>query len=276
MKVLVVGDGGREHALAWRCAASAAVSEVLVAPGNAGTATEPRLRNVGVAASDIPGLVALARAENIALTIIGPETPLVGGVVDAFQAAGLRCFGPSRAAAQLEGSKAFSKEFLRRHQIPTAGYRSFTRADFDAAWLRAQRTPIVVKASGLAAGKGVVIAHSTGEALAAVEEMFAGRFGAAGDTVVVEEFLAGEEASFIVMADGVTRAAVRQLAGPQARRRRRQRAQYRRHGRVFARAGGDPGRARARHARSDRTHAGRSRLRWHAVHRLPLCRPDDR
>ncbi len=202
MRVLIVGNGGREHALAWRCAASPDVSEVLVAPGNAGTATEPKVRNVPVASTNMAGLVELARAEGVALTIIGPETPLVGGVVDAFQAAGLACFGPSRACAQLEGSKAFSKEFLRRHGIPTAQYRSFTRADFDAAWLRAQRTPIVIKASGLAAGKGVVIAQNTAIAQATVEAMFAGSFGAAGDTVVVEEFLEGEEASFIVMADG--------------------------------------------------------------------------
>ncbi len=202
MKVLIVGNGGREHALAWRCAASPAVSEVLVAPGNAGTATEPRVRNISVAATDIPGLIAVARAEGVALTIIGPETPLVMGVVDAFEAGGLRCFGPHRAAAQLEGSKAFTKEFLRRHNIPTAGYRSFTRADFDPAWLLAQPTPIVIKASGLASGKGVVIAQSGAEALATVEEMFSGRFGDAGDTVVIEEFLEGEEASFIVMADG--------------------------------------------------------------------------
>ncbi|MBS0388067.1 MAG: phosphoribosylamine--glycine ligase, partial [Proteobacteria bacterium] len=202
MKVLIVGNGGREHALAWKCAASPSVREVLVAPGNAGTATEPKVRNAAVAATDIAGLVALARAEGVALTIIGPETPLVMGVVDAFQAAGLACFGPSRACAQLEGSKSFTKEFLRRHEIPTARYRSFTRADFDAAWLRAQPMPIVIKASGLAAGKGVVIATSSAEALATVEEMFAGRFGAAGDTIVIEEFLSGEEASFIVMADG--------------------------------------------------------------------------
>ena len=203
MKVLIVGNGGREHALAWRCAVSASVDEVLVAPGNAGTATEPKVRNVAVAATDIAGLVALAHAENIALTIIGHETPLVMGVVDAFQAAGLACFGPSRACAQLEGSKSFTKEFLRRHNIPTAHYRSFTRADFDADWLRAQPMPIVIKASGLAAGKGVVIATSATEALETVVAMFDGRFGDAGDTVVVEEFLDGEEASFIVMADGV-------------------------------------------------------------------------
>ena len=204
MKILVVGNGGREHALAWVCRRAAGVAEVLVAPGNAGTATEPGVRNVPVAATDVAGLVALARAEGVGLTIIGPEAPLVAGVVDAFEAAGLKCFGPSRACAQLEGSKAFTKEFLRRHGIPTAAYRSFTRDSFDAAWLRAQRAPLVVKASGLAAGKGVVIAATVDEALATVQEMFAGRFGDAGDTVVVEEFLEGEEASFIVMADGRT------------------------------------------------------------------------
>jgi phosphoribosylamine--glycine ligase len=204
MKILIVGNGGREHALAWVCRRAAGVAEVLVAPGNAGTATEPGVRNVPVAATDVAGLVALARAEGVALTIIGPEAPLVAGVVDAFQAAGLKCFGPSKACAQLEGSKAFTKEFLRRHGIPTAAYRSFTRDTFDAAWLRAQRAPLVVKASGLAAGKGVVIAATVDEALATVQEMFAGRFGDAGDTVVVEEFLEGEEASFIVMADGRT------------------------------------------------------------------------
>ena len=202
MKILIVGNGGREHALAWRCAASVSVDEVLVAPGNAGTATESKVRNVAVGATDIAGLVALARDEDISLTIIGPEAPLVMGVVDAFQSAGLACFGPSRACAQLEGSKSFTKEFLRRHKIPTAQYRTVTRADFDAGWLRAQSMPIVIKASGLAAGKGVVIAASAHEALETVEAMFGGRFGDAGDTVVIEEFLQGEEASFIVMADG--------------------------------------------------------------------------
>ena len=203
MKVLIVGAGGREHALAWKCAQSPRVNEVLVAPGNAGTASEPRIRNVAVAADDVAGLVALAQRERVALTIIGPEAPLVLGVVDAFEAAGLRCFGPRRAPSQLEGSKAFTKEFLRRHGIPTAGYATFTRANFDADWVRKQRTPIVVKASGLAAGKGVVIATSADEAIATAQDMFAGRFGSAGDEVVIEEFLPGEEASFIVIADGV-------------------------------------------------------------------------
>jgi len=202
MKVLIVGGGGREHALAWKCAQSPRVREVLVAPGNAGTAAEPRVRNVDIAASDFPRLLELARREAVALTIIGPEAPLVAGIVDAFQAAGLRCFGPSRLAARLEGSKSFSKDFLQRHGIPTAAYRSFTRGNFDRAWLRSQRAPIVVKASGLASGKGVVIAQSLDEAEAAVAEMFSGRFGDAGAEVVIEQFLQGEEASFIVMADG--------------------------------------------------------------------------
>ncbi len=202
MKVMVIGGGGREHALAWKLAQSPRVSEVLVAPGNPGTAAEPKCRNVAVAADDVPGLVAIAGAEGVALTIVGPEQPLVIGVVDAFAAAGLRCFGPRQAAAQLEGSKAFTKRFLERHHIPTAAYGVFTCANFDAAWVRAQRAPLVVKADGLAAGKGVIICATQEEAVTTVEEMFAGAFGTAGDTVVVEQFLEGEEASFIVMVDG--------------------------------------------------------------------------
>jgi len=202
MKVLIVGGGGREHALAWKCAQSSRVEEVLVAPGNAGTAAEPRVRNVDVSASDTARLIELAQRETVRLTIIGPEAPLVAGIVDAFQASGLRCFGPSRLAARLEGSKAFSKQFLARHGIPTAAYRSFTRSNFEPDWLRCQRAPIVIKASGLASGKGVIIAHSVDEAEATVQEMFRGRFGESGAEVVVEEFMHGEEASFIVMADG--------------------------------------------------------------------------
>jgi phosphoribosylamine--glycine ligase len=202
MKVLIVGGGGREHALAWKCAAAARVAEVLVAPGNAGTAEEPRVRNVGVAADDIAALLRLARAERVDLTIVGPEAPLVAGLVDAFAEAGLSCFGPRRAAARLEGSKAFAKEFLRRHGIPTARSATFTHGSFDPDWVRGQRAPLVVKASGLAAGKGVVIADSSGAAIAAAEAMFAGQFGDAGREVVIEEFLEGEEVSFIVMADG--------------------------------------------------------------------------
>jgi phosphoribosylamine--glycine ligase len=202
MKVLVIGGGGREHALAWKLAQSSRVREVLVAPGNAGTAMEPRCRNVAVAATDIAGLVTLARSEKIGLTVVGPEGPLVAGVVDAFGAAGLPCFGPTMAAAQLEGSKRHTKEFLARHGIPSARYSVFTKEDFDPAVIRAQRPPIVVKADGLAAGKGVVIATTAEEAISTVEQMLAGAFGEAGKVVVVEEFLEGEEVSFIVMADG--------------------------------------------------------------------------
>jgi phosphoribosylamine--glycine ligase len=202
VKILVIGSGGREHALAWKCVSSARVSEVIVAPGNAGTATELGVRNVNVSAEDVPALVALARSERVDLTIVGPEAPLVAGVVDQFTTAGLRCFGPRQSPARLEGSKAFTKEFLRRHRIPTASYATFTRETFDPDYIRRQRAPIVVKASGLAAGKGVVIAASAAEAIAAAQAMFAGQFGNAGQQVVVEEFLPGEEASFIVMADG--------------------------------------------------------------------------
>ncbi|HEY6453089.1 MAG TPA: phosphoribosylamine--glycine ligase [Steroidobacteraceae bacterium] len=217
MKVLIVGGGGREHALAWKCAQSARVREVIVAPGNAGTGAEPGVRNVDVAASDSAGLVALARREGINLTIIGPEAPLVEGIVDDFAAAGLACFGPSRLAARLEGSKIFAKEFLQRHAIPTAQYRSFTRSSYDGAWLRTQRAPIVIKASGLASGKGVVVAESLEQADAAARAMLDGRFGAAGAQIVIEEFLTGEEASFIVMADGTH---VLPLASSQDHKRR--------------------------------------------------------
>ena len=202
MKVLIIGSGGREHALAWKVAQSPRVTEIHVAPGNAGTALESRTRNVDVAADDVPGLVRHALAERVDLTIVGPEGPLVLGVTDAFEAAGLRCFGPSRAAAQLEGSKAFSKDFLRRHGIPTASYATFTRADFDPAWVLAQRAPLVVKADGLAAGKGVVICATAAEAVETTRAMFDGRYGVAGERVVIEEFLEGEEASFIAVVDG--------------------------------------------------------------------------
>ncbi|MEP7313788.1 MAG: phosphoribosylamine--glycine ligase, partial [Pseudomonadota bacterium] len=202
MKVLIIGGGGREHALAWKCAAAERVTEVLVAPGNAGTATEPKVRNVPVAADDLEGLAELAQREGVQLTIVGPEVPLVAGISDVFKARGLPCFGPSKAASQLEGSKSFTKEFLARHRIPTAAYRTFTRATFDRAWLLAQPVPVVVKASGLAAGKGVIIAQTAAEAVEAAESMFDGRFGAAGAEIVIEQFLEGEEASFIVMCDG--------------------------------------------------------------------------
>ena len=202
MKVLIVGSGGREHALAWKVAQSPRVTHVYVAPGNAGTGLEPRAENVDIASDDVPALLKFAQQHKVDLTIIGPEAPLVIGIVDAFTAAGLRCFGPSQACARLEGSKAFTKDFLKRYGIPTAAYATFTRANFDAAWVRAQQAPLVVKADGLAAGKGVVICASVEEAVATAEGMFAGQFGKAGETVVVEEFLEGEEASFIAMVDG--------------------------------------------------------------------------
>ena len=202
MKVLIIGSGGREHALAWKCAASEHVREVLIAPGNAGTALEPKCRNTAVDTGDIPALIELVRRERVELTIVGPEGPLVAGVVDAFQAAGLDCFGPTRQAARLEGSKAYTKDFLARHRIPTARSRTFTRQDYDPTWLEHQSLPVVIKASGLAAGKGVIIAETRDEARTAIGGMFAGRFGTAGEQVIVEEFLRGEEVSFIVMADG--------------------------------------------------------------------------
>jgi phosphoribosylamine--glycine ligase len=203
MKVLVIGSGGREHALAWKLAQSARVDEVLVAPGNAGTATEPKCRNVAVKATDIEGLLALVARESVAVTVVGPEAPLVAGVVDRFRAEGLRIFGPTAAAAQLEGSKVFAKDFLARHGIPTAHYAVFTQLDAALAHLRKVGAPIVVKADGLAAGKGVIVAMKLDEAEAAVRDMLAGNaFGAAGSRVVIEEFLDGEEASFISMVDG--------------------------------------------------------------------------
>ena len=205
MKVLVIGSGGREHALAWKLAQSAGVDEVLVAPGNAGSGLETGVRNVDVAATDIQGLMALARTEQVDFTVVGPEAPLVLGTVDQFTAAGLPCFGPTQAAAQLEGSKAFSKDFMRRHNIPTAAYASFTDVADATKYIQENGAPIVVKADGLAAGKGVVVAQNEEEAIAAVEDMLSGNgFGEAGHKVVIEEFLQGEEASFICLCDGKT------------------------------------------------------------------------
>lgn len=203
MNVLVIGSGGREHALAWKTAQSNKVDKVFVAPGNAGTALEPNLENVNISVEDLPSLVDFAKNNDIALTIVGPEVPLVLGIVDAFEAAGLKCFGPSKGAAQLEGSKAFSKDFLAKHKIPTADYQVFTEIPPAVSYIEKMGAPIVVKADGLAAGKGVILAETEAEAIAAVEDMLAGnKFGDAGARVVIEEFLFGEEASFIVMADG--------------------------------------------------------------------------
>ncbi|MFZ5560059.1 MAG: phosphoribosylamine--glycine ligase [Pseudomonadota bacterium] len=202
MKILILGSGGREHALAWKCAQDARVSKVFVAPGNAGSATEAKCENVALDILDNAQLVEFARA-NADLTLVGPEAPLVNGVVDAFRAAGLNIWGPTQYAAQLEGSKAFAKDFLARHKIPTAGYGVFTQAGEALAYLRAKGAPIVVKADGLAAGKGVIVAMTLKEAEDAVTDMLGGQaFGAAGSRVVIEEFLDGEEASFIVMVDG--------------------------------------------------------------------------
>jgi phosphoribosylamine--glycine ligase len=200
MKILIVGGGGREHALAWKCAQSPRVRHVFVAPGNAGTALEPRMSNVDIAADDSDALVAFANRESIDLTIIGPEGPLVAGIVDRFKLAGRACFGPTQAAARLEGSKAFTKNFLQRYGIPTASYATFSAADFDADYVRARRLPLVVKADGLAAGKGVVICETHEATIEAAGAMLGGSFGAAGNTVVIEEFLRGEEVSFIVVA----------------------------------------------------------------------------
>jgi len=203
MNILIIGNGGREHALAWKAAQSPLADKVFVAPGNAGTALEHKVENVDISATDIPALVKFAQDKQIGLTIVGPEAPLVIGVVDAFREAGLKIFGPTQAAAQLEGSKAFTKDFLARHKIPTAEYQNFTEVEPALAYLREKGAPIVVKADGLAAGKGVIVAMTLQEAEDAVRDMLSGNaFGEAGSRVVIEEFLDGEEASFIVMVDG--------------------------------------------------------------------------
>ncbi|GAB7198157.1 phosphoribosylamine--glycine ligase [Dickeya oryzae] len=203
MNILIIGNGGREHALAWKAAQSPLADKVYVAPGNAGTALEPALENVNIAATDIPALLDFARQNAIGLTIVGPEAPLVIGVVDAFRAAGLKIFGPTQAAAQLEGSKAFTKDFLARQHIPTAEYQNFTEIEPALEYIRRKGAPIVIKADGLAAGKGVIVAMTLEEAENAATDMLAGNaFGDAGHRIVVEEFLNGEEASFIVMVDG--------------------------------------------------------------------------
>ncbi len=203
MKILVIGSGGREHALAWKCAQASSVDQVFVAPGNAGTAQEAKIENVNIDVLDNKALLEFAQNTQIDLTIVGPEAPLVNALVDEFNAANLACFGPTQQAAQLEGSKAFTKDFLARHKIPTAAYQNFTEIDPAVAYIKEMGAPIVVKADGLAAGKGVIVAQSEEEAIAAVNDMLAdNRFGDAGSRVVIEEFLTGEEASFICMVDG--------------------------------------------------------------------------
>jgi len=204
MNILIVGNGGREHALAWKASQSPKVSKVFVAPGNPGTASEHAVENVAIAVDNISELLSFALNNNIDMTIIGPEIPLVLGIVDRFKEAGLKCFGPTAQAAQLEGSKSFCKDFMSRYNIPTARYQSFTDQDLAIAYIKEQGAPIVVKADGLAAGKGVIVAETEQQAIAAVIDMLAGNaFGEAGHRVVIEEFLHGEEASFIVIADGL-------------------------------------------------------------------------
>jgi phosphoribosylamine--glycine ligase len=203
MNVLILGNGGREHALAWKLAQSSGITKVFVAPGNAGSATEAGVENVAIDALDFPALADFAKNNDVGLTVVGPEAPLVAGVVDYFSARGLRAFGPRKAAAQLEGSKAFTKDFLARHNIPTAAYQNFTDVDAAIAYVRQQGTPIVIKADGLAAGKGVIIPQTQEEAESTIRDMLSGnKFGDAGSRVVIEQFLLGEEASFIVMVDG--------------------------------------------------------------------------
>jgi len=205
MKILVVGGGGREHALAWQCARSGSVDRVYVAPGNAGTAREPGVENIAIGAEDIEGLARFAVDRDIDLTIVGPEAPLVAGIADRFRTAGLKCFGPTAAAAQLEGSKAFTKDFLRRHDIPTAAYENFSDLEPALEYIRRRGAPLVIKADGLAAGKGVIVANSVAEAEAAARSMLEGNaFGDAGSRIVVEQFLKGEEASFIAIVAGET------------------------------------------------------------------------
>ena len=203
MKILIIGNGGREHALAWKIRQSILADTVFIAPGNGGTALEPGVQNVAIAADNLPQLLAFAQENSIDLTIVGPEAPLAAGIVDLFTSQGLRCFGPSQAAAQLEASKAFCKEFMQRHHIPTASYAVFTDLPAALAYVEQQRFPLVIKADGLAAGKGVVIVQNLLQAQLILDDMFTGnRFGAAGHRVVIEDFLHGEEASFIVIADG--------------------------------------------------------------------------
>ena len=235
-----IGGGGREHALAWKVAQSPNVDTVYVAPGNAGTARKPGIENVALDVMDFEAWQT-SPSNNVGLTIVGPEAPLVDGVVDYFQARDLRCFGPSKGAAQLEGSKAFTKDFLARHNIPTAAYGNFTELEPALAYLREQGAPIVVKADGLAAGKGVIVAETLEQAEDAVTDMLSGNaFGDAGCRVVIEEFLDGRRSQLYCHGRWRARAAHGHQPGSQTHRRRRYRPQYRRHGRLFTRAGGHP------------------------------------
>ena len=277
MKVLIVGNGGREHALAWKVAKSARVTRVFVAPGNAGTAREPKVQNVAIDVLDFPALADLARREDIGLTIVGPEVPLVAGIRDYFDARGLPCFGPSQAAAQLEGSKAFTKSFLERHRIPTAAYRTFTELAAAEAYVRERGVPIVVKADGLAAGKGVVVARTLDEALGAVREMLAGNaFGSAGHRVVIEDCLIGEEASFICIADGRRAVPFASSQDHKTRDDGDRGPNTGGHGRLFAGAGDHARHPRANHGGSDSADDRRHGGRRYAIRRISVCGTHDR
>ena len=277
MNVLIIGGGGREHALAWKAAQSAQVETVYVAPGNAGTAGEAGMQNLAIGVTDFAALAEFAQSHAVGLTIVGPEQPLVDGIVDYFSERKLSCFGPGKAAAQLEGSKVFARDFLARHNIPGPAYASFTELEAALAYLKQQQIPIVVKADGLAAGKGVVVAASRQQAEQAVRDMLAGnRFGAAGCRVVIEEFLEGEEASFIVLADGKTGPAHGHQPGPQARGRSGHRPQHRGHGRVFTGPGGHPTNPRAHHGGDHPTNHQRHGGGGQPLYRLPLRGFDDR
>ena len=275
MNVLIIGSGGREHALAWKVAQDPRVAKVYVAPGNAGTATEAKCENVAIDVLAIEQLADFAAA-NVQLTIVGPEAPLVKGVVDLFRSRGLDIFGPTAAAAQLEGSKAFTKDFLARHAIPTADYQNFTEVEPALAYLREKGAPIVIKADGLAAGKGVIVAMTLAEAEDAVRDMLSGNaFGDAGARVVIEEFLDGEEASFIVMVDGEH---VLPMATSQDHKRVGDGDSGPNTGGMglFAGSGGHCRGTPARDGRGDLPDRARHGRRRQRLHRLPLCRADDR
>ena len=271
MNILLLGSGGREHALAWKIAASPLTTKLWCAPGNAGIAREAEC--VALDITDHAAVVAFCKANKVDFVVVGPEAPLVAGIVDDLEAAGFKTFGPRKAAAQLEGSKGFTKDLCKAHDIPTGAYERFTAAEPAKAYARKQATPIVIKADGLAAGKGVIIAETIAEAEAAIDMMFGGGLGEAGAEVVIEEFLVGEEASFFALCDGETAHPARLGAGPQARLRRRQGPEHRRHGRLFAGAGDD--------RRDDAAHDGRDRAadgardegRW-ARRSRASCSPD--
>ena len=273
MNILLLGSGGREHALAWKMAASPLVERLYCAPGNAGIAQEAEI--VALDPGDHAAVIAFCKEKSIDLVVVGPEAPLCAGIVDDLEAAGIKAFGPSKAAARLEGSKGFTKDICRSNNIPTAAYERFTSAEQAKAYVRQQGAPIVVKADGLAAGKGVVVAETLEQALDAIDMMFEGGLGAAGAEVVIEEFLEGEEASFFALCDGTTAIAARVGAGSQARLRQRSGPEYRRHGRLFAGAGDDRGDDEAHDDGNHRADPARDGGDGCALQGRAVCRPDD-